>query len=193
MLYFFHNIWPKFPFDLIWPKFCPRTSPTLIFFAGFQWNMLGDLININNFNWNPIVLKNVAKTSKKLHFFGSTCVRKWGPCRPHPKQIIFLQKWQNQIISFQKPFILSELMFRLSYECFSILCDAFLRRSVISSHNSCDTENGWNRNIFFVYKNWSPVLIFLMTCQPIGSPDRFLSRMQARYETLKQDIFLSRS
>ena len=29
-------------------------------------------------------------------------------------------------------------MFWLSYECFSILCDAFLRKSVISSHNNCD-------------------------------------------------------
>ena len=28
-------------------------------------------------------------------------------------------------------------MFWLSYECFSILCDAFLLKSVISSHNSC--------------------------------------------------------
>ena len=36
---------------LIWPKFCPKTTTTLIFFACFQWNMLRDSIDINNFNW----------------------------------------------------------------------------------------------------------------------------------------------
>ena len=29
-------------------------------------------------------------------------------------------------------------MFWLSYECFSISCNAFLLKSAISSHNSCD-------------------------------------------------------
>ena len=40
------------------------------FFAGFQRNMLENSININNFNWNPIVLKkkNPAETSKNYHF-----------------------------------------------------------------------------------------------------------------------------
>ena len=41
-------------------KFCPKTTPILIFFAGFQWNMLEDSISINNFNWNPVVLKNIC-------------------------------------------------------------------------------------------------------------------------------------
>ena len=31
-------------------------------------------------------------------------------------------------------------MFWLSYECFSILCHAFLLKSAISSHNSCDDQ-----------------------------------------------------
>ena len=31
-------------------------------------------------------------------------------------------------------------MFWLSYECFSILYDAFLLKSVISSHNSCERK-----------------------------------------------------
>ena len=35
-------------------------------------------------------------------------------------------------------------MFWLSYECFSILCNAFLLKSAISSHNSC---TGTNQNI----------------------------------------------
>ena len=34
-----------------------KTTPNLIFLAGFQGSMLGNLINIKNFNWNPVVLK----------------------------------------------------------------------------------------------------------------------------------------
>ena len=34
--------------NLIWPKFCPKTTPTFFLFSNFQWNMLGDSININN-------------------------------------------------------------------------------------------------------------------------------------------------
>ena len=45
----------------IWPKFYPKTTHTLIFFfAGFQWNILGDSINTNDFNWNPLVLKKIC-------------------------------------------------------------------------------------------------------------------------------------
>ena len=43
-----------------------------------------------------------------------------------------------EILSFQNLFILTKYhMFWLSYECFSILCNAFLLKSAISSHNSC--------------------------------------------------------
>ena len=66
--------------DIIWPKFCPKTTSNLIFFAGFQWSMLGNRINIKKFNWNPLVLKKIfsltcAKlgpswaTSKTRNFF----------------------------------------------------------------------------------------------------------------------------
>ena len=44
---------------------------------------------------------------------------------------------RNQIISFQKLFILSKYyMFWLSYEPFSILSDVFCQKYVISSLNS---------------------------------------------------------
>ena len=83
----FHNIGP----NLV--QILPRDHTH--FFAIFQWNMLGDSININNFNCNPVVLKKKnGKTSKTLSFL-------------HPKQKVFLQK-QSQIISFQKHFILSK-------------------------------------------------------------------------------------
>ena len=45
---------------IIWPTFCPKTTPDLIFLAGFQWNLLRNSIKIKNFNWNPVVLKNVC-------------------------------------------------------------------------------------------------------------------------------------
>ena len=43
--------------------------------------MLGDAITINNFNWNPVVLK----TPKKYHFLAQL-VQKWGPHGPRPKE-----------------------------------------------------------------------------------------------------------
>ena len=46
--------------------------------------MLGDAISINNFNWNPVVLKKIAKTPKNQHFLAQL-VQKWGPHGPHPK------------------------------------------------------------------------------------------------------------
>ena len=44
-------------------------------------------------------------------------------------------------------------MFWLSYECFSILCNAFLLKSAISSHNSCGLGSGfiiYEKKLFFV-------------------------------------------
>ena len=36
-------------------------------------------------------------------------------------------------------------MFWLSYKCFSILCNAFLLKSAISSHNSCECNKSTKR------------------------------------------------
>ena len=47
--------------------------------------MLEDSININNFNWNPAVLKKIAKTSKNYNFLVQL-VQKWGSHEPHSKQ-----------------------------------------------------------------------------------------------------------
>ena len=44
-LYLFHNVRPNLA------QILPKGTPTLIFFAGFQWNMLRGSIDINNFNW----------------------------------------------------------------------------------------------------------------------------------------------
>ena len=49
--YFFHNT------GLNLGKILPQDHTHFVFFAGFQWNKLGDSININNFNCNPEVMK----------------------------------------------------------------------------------------------------------------------------------------
>ena len=49
---FFHNTGPNLA------QILPQDHIHFDFFSGFWWNMLGNAININNFNWNPVVLKN---------------------------------------------------------------------------------------------------------------------------------------
>ena len=48
--------------NLTWPKFCPNTTPTLGFFGWFpmKYVTVVDSININNCNWNPVVLKKMC-------------------------------------------------------------------------------------------------------------------------------------
>ena len=81
--------------DLVWSRFCPKTTPNFFsffffFYAGFQWNMLGNSININNFNCNPIVLKIFLLKSLKIAIFGVSMGH------TQKKQRFFLQKWQKQ-------------------------------------------------------------------------------------------------
>ena len=76
--------------DLIWPKFCPKTTPTLTYFAGFQWNMLRDSIDFSNFNWNPVVL---LKPLKITTFWPNFCAKMQSPwATPKTKNIFILQK-----------------------------------------------------------------------------------------------------
>ena len=98
--------------------------------------MLGDSVNINNFNCNPVVLKKIAKTSKNYNFLAQF-VQKWanGP-RPKTENIFFsvIKKTDHKL---SKTFYFIKISYVLAdYECFSIVCDVFLLKSVISSHNS---------------------------------------------------------
>ena len=72
--------------DIIWPKFCPKTTPNLILFASFQWSMLGNSIDIKKFNWNPVLL---AVVLKKFCYFLVQLVQNWGPHGLRPKQKTF--------------------------------------------------------------------------------------------------------
>ena len=50
----FHNIGPNFA------KILPQDHTHFDFFAGLEYSVLGDSIKINNFNYNPVVLKNIC-------------------------------------------------------------------------------------------------------------------------------------
>ena len=50
----FHNIGPNFA------QILPQDHTHFDFFAGLEYNVLGDSIKINNFNYNPVVLKNIC-------------------------------------------------------------------------------------------------------------------------------------
>ena len=120
--------------NIIWPKFYPKTTPNLIFLLAFNevcWGIqliLKTLIGIQQFR------KNFAKTSKN-YYFSAQLVQKWGPHGPCPKKKFFFSEIEKPDPKLPKPFILSKYrMFWLSYECFSILCNAFLLKSANSSH-----------------------------------------------------------
>ena len=86
----------------------------------------GDSINSNNFSWNPMSSseKKIAKTSKNYQFL-TQLVQKCGPYGPHPKQkTFFFFCRDNKTISC--------FGWVKSYEYFSIFCDSFLLKSVIS-------------------------------------------------------------
>ena len=62
-------------------------------------------------------------------------MQKWGPHGPCPKQNYFFSEIEKPDPKLPKLFILRKYrMFWLSYECFSILCNAFLLKSAISNH-----------------------------------------------------------
>ena len=55
-------------------------------------------------------------------------------------------------------------MFWLSYECFSILCNAFLLKSAISSHNSCgkapDSFAWAKSNVSFTVSSYAILVVW---------------------------------
>ena len=53
---------------LIWPKFFSQNHTQCSFFSDFQWNMLGDSVNITNLSYNPVILKKNGKTSTNCYF-----------------------------------------------------------------------------------------------------------------------------
>ena len=63
--------------DQILPKFCPKCyTHTSLFLADFQWNMLGDSININNLCCNPVVLKKKLVKPYNFVWLSPICTKK---------------------------------------------------------------------------------------------------------------------
>ena len=93
--------------------------------------MLGDSVNINSFNCNPVVLKKIAKTSKNYNFLAQL-VQKLDPHGPRPKQKAFFSVIAKPDHKLSKTFYFIKISYVL-VECFSILCDVFLLKSVIFS------------------------------------------------------------
>ena len=68
--------------------------------------MSGNSINIKNFNWNLVVLKNFAKTSKNYHF-SAQLVQKWGRRVSRPiQEAVFFSEITKPVPKSSKPFIL---------------------------------------------------------------------------------------
>ena len=89
--------------------------------------MLGDSTYINNFTWNPELLKKKLLKPLKITIFPAKLVQTRDHCGPHPNQkTIFFVEITKSYYKLSKKIILSKYhMFWLSYECFFIVwCDA---------------------------------------------------------------------
>ena len=96
----FHNIGHNLA------QILPQDHTQFDFFAGFQWNMLRNSITIKKFNYNPVVLKNFATTSKD-YYFSAQLGPKLGSSWATPKTKI-IRNNKNQILSFQNLFTLTK-------------------------------------------------------------------------------------
>ena len=105
--------------DLVWPKFCPNTTPTLRFFTGFQWNMLENSINNKSFNWNPVYSSEtfLLKPLNITIFQPNLCKKRGSPWAMPKTENIFLEI-TKPAHELSKPFYLNK-MFWLSYKCFT--------------------------------------------------------------------------
>ena len=76
--------------DLILPKFRLKDHTHFMYFADFQWNMLGYSININNLCCNLVVMKKLVKSLKiAILFWGPTCTKGSAWAMPKEKNYIF--------------------------------------------------------------------------------------------------------
>ena len=90
------------------------------------------------------VKKFCYKTSPlKITIFWANLCKTGVPAHgPHPKQktIIFFSEIIKPDPKLSKPFYFNKIPYVLAELCFSILCNAFLLKSAISSHNSCGSS-----------------------------------------------------
>ena len=84
-------------------------------------------------------------------------------------------------------------MFWLIYECFSILCNAFLLKSTISSHNSCDVGPGCVQPGLCLQFTHNPVFpknkVLNNHCLLDSTPNKLKDELTGLHKTLQVFIF----
>ena len=114
-----------------------------VFFASFLWSMLEDSININNCNWNPVVLKkNVLKPLKITFFYHYPTFTIMGSPWVMPKtKFIFAEitksdnKLSKTFYFIKISYVLTEVLFFYFVWCF------FAKNSVVQvARNSSDQD-----------------------------------------------------
>ena len=112
-------------------------------YVGFQWFMLVDSINVNNFNCNPIILKNILVKPLTITIFGHN-LRKKGVTIGHAqneKQFFTEKNKPGHKLSKKNYFIkISYVLAQLWMFSYFVWFFLLLKR-VISSHNSCESKN----------------------------------------------------
>ena len=117
--------------DIIWPtNFSPRPHPIWFFL------LVCNSINTKKFNWNPAVLKKIAKTSS--YFWPNLCAKMGSPwAMPKTKNNFFFKIIKPDQLS--KTFYFNKISYVLAeLWMFFYYCNAFLLKEyvpTISSHN----------------------------------------------------------
>ena len=85
------------------PNFVPIPYPLSFFFAGFQWNILGYSISINNFTCNPVEFwQKIGKASKNCHFWAQLVQKRdhYGWVMTKTKNFFFRNNKQRSFRNF---------------------------------------------------------------------------------------------
>ena len=127
--YFFHNTGPNLAQILHQDH-----THFFSFFAGFQWSMLEDSINIYNIICNTVVLKKkIGKTSKNYHFWAQLVLKGVTMGHLQNKKQLFLTEITKQGQKPSKTFYFIKISYGL-VELWILFCVVlFLLKRVISS------------------------------------------------------------
>ena len=100
--------------------------------------MLGDSISINNFNWNPVILKkNLLTPLETIIFWPNSCKNGVPMGNTQNKTTIVFAEITKPDHRLSKPFYFIKIYVLVELWLFFYFVWCFLSKSVISSHNSC--------------------------------------------------------
>ena len=132
---FFHSIGPTLAQTL------PQRPHPRYFLADFQWNMLGDTININNLCCNPAVLEKCwLKPLKNCCFWTQFVHSEKGslPATSKVKKIFFGRNNKSKLSAFRRFLFYQNICLDWVMNLFLSWVVFSVKKSVISSGNSCD-------------------------------------------------------